>query len=37
MMKLLYLLTLKAILEISGYDVDTATSGREGKPPYPQP
>jgi len=25
------LLTLKAILEISGYDVDTATSGREGK------
>jgi len=25
------LLTLKAVLEISGFDVDTATSGREGK------
>lgn len=25
------LLTLKAVLEISGYDVDTATSAREGK------
>jgi DNA-binding response OmpR family regulator len=25
------LLTLKAVLEISGFDVDTATSAREGK------
>ena len=25
------LLTLKAVLEISGFDVDTAASGREGK------